>query len=109
VKTGTYELVGNRTYKPNVQFNIDISTTGNRISRLNRTVSEIVLMITTAQDDPYHRRRGERLDGKNISIRVLHTSYYGTLTWRLLSTSGIWLTGTFTVGSTNGMSSGAPA
>jgi len=38
--------------------------------------------------------------GKNISI--VRSRLYEKLTWRLFSTSGLWLTGIFTVGSCGG-------
>ena len=47
VRKGTSELTGNRTCKYNVQVNVDVSTTGIRLSRLSYIVSKTVLVITT--------------------------------------------------------------
>jgi len=47
VRTGARELVGNRTYKNDVQVDVDISTAGNGVSGLNTIVSQTVLIITT--------------------------------------------------------------
>ena len=61
-------------------------------------ISEIVPLLSS--NDLYHRGRRERLGEKTVG--VMDISYYGILTWRFVSTSGFWLTGTFTVGSTVG-------
>jgi hypothetical protein len=57
--------------------------------------------------DSYYRRRYEGLSAKNIS--TVRSLSYEKLTWRLFSTSGIRLTGIFTVGSWCGFFLRAPA
>jgi len=45
--------------------------------------------------------------GRNFS--TVRRNPYEKLTWRLVSSSGLWLTGVFTVGSCGGSLLGAPA
>ena len=67
VRKGTSELTGNRTCKYNVQVNVDVSTTGIRLSRLSCIVSKSVLVITTEWSLPQDRAQGARVERTSVS------------------------------------------
>ena len=61
------DLTGNRTCKYNIQVNVDVSTTGIRLSRLSCIMSKTVFVITTEWTLPQDKAQGARVERTSVS------------------------------------------